>query len=95
VEESKIAKLVRMANQIDDFFRPYPDEAAVAGVQEHLRNFWTPRMRSELSAHAKAGGKGLHPHVAEALRRWAEAESPVERVTEGPKELGQLASDAG
>jgi formate dehydrogenase subunit delta len=95
VEEPKIDKLVRMANQIDDFFRPYPEEKAIAGVQEHLMSFWTPGMRRELAAHARTGGKGLHPHVLEAFKRWADAESPAAKVTEGPKELGQLASDAG
>ena len=95
MDEPKIEKLVRMANQIDDFFRPYADEKAIAGVQEHLKSFWTPAMRRELAAHAKAGGNGLHPHVVEAFKRWANAESPTAKVAEGPEELGQLASDAG
>jgi formate dehydrogenase subunit delta len=84
-----------MANQIADFFRPYPEEKAIAGVQEHIRSFWTPRMRKELFAHAAAGGKGLHPQVLEAIRRSTLAESPIEKVTAGPKEVGQMASDAG
>ncbi len=87
-------KLVRMANQIADFFRPYPEEKAVAGVQEHLRAFWTKRMRTELADYAAAGGAGLHPQVLEALRREASAESPTEKATAGPK-ARQLASDAG
>ncbi len=69
----KLDKLVRMANQIADFFRPYPEEKAVAGVQEHLRSFWTKRMRNELAEYAAAGGAGLHPQVLEALRREAAA----------------------
>ena len=88
-------KLIRMANQIADFFRPYPAEKAIAGVQEHLRNFWTPQMRKELAAHAAAGGAGLNPHVVEAFKRWSTAESPIEKVAAGPDELGPLASDAG
>ena len=65
----KIDKLVRMANQIADFFTPYPDEEAVAGVQEHIRSFWTPSMREELAAYAAAGGKGLDPRVLAGDRR--------------------------
>jgi formate dehydrogenase subunit delta len=42
------ADLVRMANQIALFFEPYGGEEAVAGVAGHLRNFWEPRMRSQL-----------------------------------------------
>ena len=91
----KLEKLVRMANQIADFFRPYSQEEAVAGVQEHIRAFWTKRMRRELAAHAASGGEGLQPAVLEALRREARAESPTEKTVEGPKELGQMASDAG
>lgn len=91
----KLDKLVRMANQIADFFEPYPDERAIAGVQEHIRSFWTPKMRKELIAHAAAGGKGLDPKVLQAIRQSTAAESPAEKVAAGPKEVGQLASDAG
>jgi formate dehydrogenase subunit delta len=65
----KIEKLVRMANQIADFFAPYPEEEAVTGVGDHIRSFWTKRMREELAAHVASGGKGLHPQVLEAVRR--------------------------
>ena len=54
----KIEKLVRMANQIADFFTPYSEAERIAGVKEHIRSFWTPRMREELLAFADAGGKG-------------------------------------
>ena len=32
------AKLARMANQIADYFRSYPEDEAVAGVHEHIRD---------------------------------------------------------
>lgn len=44
--------LVRMANQVAQFFAPYPDEEATAGVREHLVAFWDPGMRRELLAVA-------------------------------------------
>ena len=91
----KIQKLVRMANEIAEFFRPYPEEKQIAGVQEHLRNFWTPAMRRDLDAYVAAGGEGLTPIVEKALKRPAKAEAPNEKVTAGPEELGELASDAG
>ena len=74
-----------MANQIADFFRPYPDEEAIAGVQEHIRSFWTPSMREELAAYAAAGGKGLNPRVLAAIDGSAPAESPISKVTAGPE----------
>lgn len=92
----KIEKLVRMANQIADFFGPYGEPQAIAGIQEHLRSFWTPAMRKELQAYAAANGKGLLPRVILALKKPEGAEdSPIDKVTAGPKELGQATSDAG
>ena len=50
---------VRMVNQIADFFRPYPKDEAVAGIAEHIRAFWEPRMRAKLAEALAAGGAGL------------------------------------
>ena len=92
----KIDKLVRMANQIADFFTPYSEAEAVAGVKEHIRSFWTPGMRRELLAFADAGGTGLKPAVVAALAGFrAGAESPISKVPAGPEEVGQATSDAG
>jgi len=63
----KIDKLVRMANQIADFFRPYDEAEAVSGIQEHIRAFWTRGMREELLAFAARGGEGLQPRVRLAI----------------------------
>ena len=38
-------KLVRMANQIADFFKSYPEEQAQAGIRDHIVAYWTPGMR--------------------------------------------------
>lgn len=48
-----IDNLVRMANRIGDFFSSMPDQdEALDGIALHLRNYWEPRMRSQLLAHA-------------------------------------------
>ena len=52
--------LVRMANQIADFYKPYPRDEAVAGVAEHIRSFWEPRMRKGLSELVTSGGADLN-----------------------------------
>ena len=57
---------VRMANQIADFYGPYPHDEAVRGIAAHIRDFWEPRMKRELKAYAAAGGNGLAPLVLEA-----------------------------
>jgi len=63
--------LVRMVNQIGDFFQAMPDrEEALEGIAMHLKKFWEPRMRRELLAHADAeASAGLHALVAEAITR--------------------------
>ncbi len=58
--------LITMANQIGDFFSPYPPERAREGLRNHLRTYWDPRMRDALLAHVNAGGDGLETRVIEA-----------------------------
>lgn len=55
----ELDRLVAMANQIGDFFSPYPPERGAEGLRNHLRTYWDPRMRSALLAHIDAGGEGL------------------------------------
>jgi formate dehydrogenase subunit delta len=61
--------LITMANQIGDFFAPYPPGQREEGVRNHLRHYWDPRMREALLAHVDAtGGAGLHTHVLAAAK---------------------------
>jgi formate dehydrogenase subunit delta len=62
-------EILRMANQIADFFAPYPHDEAVAGVFGHIRDFWEPRMKKALKTHIAQGGQGLNPLVLEAAAR--------------------------
>ena len=62
-------RLVYMANQIGKFFASQGLDEAVAGIADHLRKFWDPRMRAEIVAHLDAGGSGLDPNVREAVLR--------------------------
>ena len=68
-----IEKLVYMANQIGKFFAPQGAEAEAAGVSDHLRKFWDPRMRAQILAHLDVGGEGLDPNVRIAITRLREA----------------------
>jgi formate dehydrogenase subunit delta len=61
-------RIVIMANQIGDFFAPYPPERRAEGIRNHLRTYWDPRMRDELLALIEAGGAGLAQHVIEAAK---------------------------
>jgi formate dehydrogenase subunit delta len=52
--------LVKMANDIGDFFRAEPvREDAIAGIANHISRYWTKRMREKLAAYLKSGGGGL------------------------------------
>ena len=61
--------MVHKANQITLFFAAYPREEAVAGVLNHLRSFWEPRMRHQIIEYVQHGGTGLHEIAVEAIRR--------------------------
>jgi formate dehydrogenase subunit delta len=65
-----IERLVKMANDIANFFQSEPDhEEAVKGVAGHITRFWDPRMRRELGGHVASGGAGLSPLALEAVKR--------------------------
>ncbi len=72
-----ITRLVYMANQIADFFKAYPEEEAIAGVENHLRQFWDPRMRAQLMKHLEAGGAGLDPIALPAAMLLRQKAAPV------------------
>ena len=64
-----MSHLVHMANQIAQFFSSYPHDEAVAGISDHIRKFWDPRMRKQILAHVAGGGSGLNDLTLDALRR--------------------------
>lgn len=68
-----IDHLVTMANDIADYFGGEPDRAAaVAGVADHLRRYWEPRMRRKIIAHLDAGGAGLGELARAGVAKLAE-----------------------
>jgi formate dehydrogenase subunit delta len=62
-----------MANQIGWFFKSQGQDLAVAGVADHIKKFWDPRMLKQIFAHLDAGGAGLDPNVHEALKKLKQA----------------------
>ena len=62
-------RLVHMANQIAAYFVTQPGDGAAEAVADHLRKFWEPRMRAAIIAYVEAGGAGLEPAAADAVRR--------------------------
>jgi formate dehydrogenase subunit delta len=65
-------RLVAMANDIAAFFAAEKDRAvAVAGVTNHLRRFWEPRMRRQIIEYRRAGGGGLSDLASAAVEELA------------------------
>ncbi len=60
-------RLIYMADQIGKFFQHQGHDKAVAGIAEHIKKFWDPRMRRAIFAHLDGGGTGLDPDVREAI----------------------------
>ncbi len=67
MSHNSVDKLVKMANQIGDFFGAQKIGAA-AGMAEHLRKFWAPHMREAIVEHVRHGGGGLEPIAVEAIK---------------------------
>jgi formate dehydrogenase subunit delta len=64
------AQLVRMANDIGNFFRAEPvREDAIEGIGNHISKYWTQRMRNKLAVYVKQGDAQLDDLTLEAFRR--------------------------
>ena len=67
-----VQRLIAMANDIARYFASEPDpDAGVAGIADHLRKFWHPRMSEQLIAHVDNAGAGLDPMADAAVRQLA------------------------
>jgi formate dehydrogenase subunit delta len=65
-----VENLVKMANNISSFFQAETDHSlAVAGVADHIRKFWDPRMRKQILTHLHEGGVGLSDLAKEGLEK--------------------------
>ena len=65
-------QLIKMANQIGDFYESYPDKnQAQIDIAGHLTKFWAISMRKQLALHVnQTNGQGLHPQVTSAIANY-------------------------
>ena len=63
---SELDSLIKMANQIAANFRFHED--GVRRTADHIKRFWAPVMRQQLSEYAATDGAGLDETVFAALR---------------------------
>ena len=61
--------LIKMANQVGDFFGADPNKIqANIEIANHLNRFWTLDMRQQIAKYVtEQNGTGLHQHVIEAI----------------------------
>ncbi len=66
-----IEKLIKMANQIGDFFEANPNiEEAKLEIGSHLNKFWNSVMIKSIVTHVQQQqGSGLHPKVIAAIQQ--------------------------
>ncbi|WP_347989222.1 formate dehydrogenase subunit delta [Methylomonas sp. AM2-LC] len=68
------SNLVKMANNIGAFFRSEPDrDMAIKGVEQHIRNFWEPRMHRQIIEYSQTHDNELMDIVAEAIHNIAKS----------------------
>ncbi len=68
----KIERLVKMANDIGNFFNSETDkEIAAEGVKKHLLSSWDPRMRKAIIAYCQEDGSELSELVKVAVTKLA------------------------
>jgi formate dehydrogenase subunit delta len=65
-KQMEMRDMVRMANQIADFFKTYGDDDAKREIANHINSFWEPRMRQDLFKYLDGGGKDINPLVVAA-----------------------------
>jgi formate dehydrogenase subunit delta len=70
--------LVKMANQIGDFYASYPNQVEAADeIANHIKKFWAPRMRLQLLAYVdNEQGAGLNDIVLTSISGHRQALQP-------------------
>jgi formate dehydrogenase subunit delta len=77
--------LVHMANDIGNFFRTEPAHEGAIAVANHIKSYWTHRMREQLIAQVEHGEEGAEP-LDEMPRQAVRflAEHPAFKATQPP-----------
>ena len=71
-------QIVRMANDIGNFFRAETDrQVALDGISNHINKFWTRRMRQRLLDYVQHGGKELDELPLAAVAQVTVAPAPA------------------
>ncbi|MCV6545902.1 MAG: formate dehydrogenase subunit delta [Cohaesibacter sp.] len=61
--------LIRMTNQIADFFQSYPQAQAVEAIATHIKDFWDPRMKGQIGDMLSNNADQLKPLAIDGLKK--------------------------
>ena len=76
--------LEQMANDIGHFFQGQAArEDAIVAISNHLRSYWTPRMRDKMITHIRLGDAHLDDLPREAFCRLMDPSQPPPREPAG------------
>ncbi len=78
--------IVRMANQIADFFKSYGPDEATREVATHINNYWEPRMRQHFFETLSANANEFNPLVVAAA---ALVRKPHQKKADVPEPMDQ------
>jgi len=88
--------LVKMANEIGDFFAAESGPAnAPRDVAGHLRRYWEPRMRKQIIEHYRRGGAGLSELSVKAVEILASTSPAAAVPAQGSASPDGAAAAAG
>jgi formate dehydrogenase subunit delta len=80
----EIERLVKMANDISNFFNAEPDRnSAIHGTMDHIKKFWDPRMRKAIFAYYREGGTGLSELAKNAIARLEGEQAALKETGDG------------
>ncbi len=79
--DAALDKLVRMANQIALAFRLQQPDEAVTGVANHIRSFWTPKMRRDIAARIDRDAADVDPVAKKAIEKLRAGEKVGAQMT--------------
>lgn len=66
----KIERLIKMANDISNFFNAETDkQVAAEGVKNHIQHSWDPRMRTAIIEYCQKDGSALSDLAKTAVRQ--------------------------
>jgi formate dehydrogenase subunit delta len=82
--------LIKMANEIGEFFASTGDQAeASKSVANHLKRYWEPRMRSQIVRYyEERSGAGLSDIALGAVNILRQANPPAAPPPASPKSAG-------